>query len=194
MPALYVTAPADALESLAGLMRRGTDVILIDGRAASGKTSLARALQRAAQVRGVPSTLVHMDRIYRGWEGLRAASEVVAEQLILPIAAGKVGYWDEYDWERERVLTRHSVRPGTPLIVEGGGAISQAAAQAAKASVWVTAGDETRRQRALSRDGDLAARHWGRWAHQEELLLAANLPQSIADVVVDTEYRERVAA
>ena len=190
-PSLYVTAPVDAIEILAGLLTRRTDVVLIDGRSGSGKTSLARALQAATRARGNPARLIHLEQIYQGWDGLAGAADAVAEHLVRPFALGRPGRWDEFDWERERVLHRHIVQPDAPLIVEGVGALHATSAASARGRVWVTTSDITRRERAMARDGDNYRRQWDRWARQEEAYIAAHHPEHLADVIVDTTYHER---
>lgn len=194
VPALYVHESCDALEILAGLMTRRTDVVLIDGPSGSGKTSLALGLQQAARARGIHASLVHLDQIYQGWDGLADAAHAVATRLVLPFAAGKQGRWDEYDWERERVLRSHDVTPFAPLIVEGSGALHPDAAAVAKARVWVTADRTTRRERALARDGEAYALQWQRWERLENAFAEQHATARRADLVVDTAPRPRIAA
>jgi hypothetical protein len=43
----------------------------------------------------------------------------------------------------------------------------------------------TRKQRALARDGSLYAPHWERWAQQEDMFIAREYPQALADLIVD---------
>ena len=52
--------------------------------------------------------------------------------------------------------------------------------------VWLEADDAVRKERALSRDGDVFAREWDRWAGHEEELFGADHVRDRADVVVDT--------
>lgn len=194
MPALYVTASCDALEILAGVMTRRTDVVLIDGPSGAGKTSLALALQQAARARGIHPTVVHLEDVYQGWNGIEDASHAIATRLVTPFAGGKAGSWDEYDWERERVIRRHEVTPFAPLIVEGSGALHPIAARAAKARVWVTADAPTRAQRAIDRDGEAYRLTWQRWERHERDFAARYRTESLADLVVDTAPQPSLAA
>ena len=60
---------------LALVEKKLTPVILIDGRAGSGKSYLAAELaERLYKELEVAPRLVHMDDLYPGWEGLRAGS------------------------------------------------------------------------------------------------------------------------
>ena len=188
-----VTAPVDALEILSGLLSRKTDIVLIDGRSGAGKSSLAIALKQAALARGVSAQLVHIEQVYQGWDGLAGAALAVARDLVVPFAQGKPGFWDEYDWERERVIARHTVLPIAPLIVEGVGALHPLAASASATRVWVTTDDEVRKERALHRDGSTYEPHWYRWAAQEEIYVSQFDPAALADIVVDTTYNPRSA-
>lgn len=191
-PSLYVTAPVDAIEILAGMLTRRSDIVLIDGRSGSGKTSLARALQAATRTQGTPARLIHIEQIYQGWDGLADAADAVAEHLVIPLAAGRPGQWDEYDWERERVINRHVVTADAPLIIEGVGALHPRSAALARCRVWVTTDDDTRQTRALARDGEIYSAHWKRWSRQEETHIARHHPEQLADLVVDTTVRERL--
>ncbi|MCS5733076.1 nucleoside/nucleotide kinase family protein [Herbiconiux daphne] len=160
-------------------------VILIDGPSGSGKTDLASRL-RDGWVGDDRPTVVHLDDIYPGWDGLDAASEAVTEHLLLPLRAGRPGRWRRHDWQTGRPAEWHGVDPRHPLVIEGCGALSRANAALADLSIWVEADDAVRKARALQRDGELYAREWDRWEAQWQRFVRRESPRQLALLVVPT--------
>ena len=161
--------------------RRPT-ITLIDGRSGSGKTDLARRMVAAAPA----TTLVRLDDIYPGWDGLQAGSQHVLDHVLRPLAQGRPGRWQRWDWESDAPAEWHDVDPGRPLIIEGCGSLSRANRALADLGIWVELDAPTRKARALARDGDAYAPHWDRWAAQEEAFIARERPRALADRVVLT--------
>ncbi|WP_368496745.1 AAA family ATPase [Herbiconiux sp. A18JL235] len=160
-------------------------VILIDGPSGSGKTALAQRL--LAEWAGADRpTLVHLDDIYPGWDGLDAASAHVAEHLLRPLRAGRPARWQRWDWAADRPAEWVDVDPAHPLVVEGCGALSAENAALADLRVWVETDDDERKRRALARDGELYAREWDRWERQWRQFVARENPRERATVVVPT--------
>jgi uridine kinase len=157
-------------------------VVLIDGGSGSGKTTLATAL-----VAGYPAavTLVRLDDIYPGWDGLESASLQLHDELLLPLSRGQAGRWRRWDWTADAPAEWHDVEPGLPLIVEGCGALSRANRALATVAIWVELDDASRKRRALDRDGDAYRPHWDRWAAQERRFAEREHPVDLADLVVD---------
>lgn len=151
-------------------------VVLIDGRSGTGKTTLGAqvAEQLGAQ-------LVHLDNLYPGWDGLRAAADAVVTDVL-----GAPSGYRRWDWVADAPADWASVDPDLPIVVEGCGALSRASAPLASLRVWLEADDAVRWDRAIGRDGEVFAREWDRWAAQEQAFIAAEDPAALADVVVRT--------
>ena len=147
--------------------------ILIDGRSGSGKTELARAIV----AHWPEAQLVRLDDLYPGWDGLDAGSAAVPEILT-------TGRWRAWDWAPDRPGQWHELDLDRPVIVEGVGAISRASRPLADVALWVELDDETRKARALARDGDAYAPYWDRWAAQELQFIAREDPQALATVTI----------
>jgi uridine kinase len=194
------TAPPVPDDALSALVRAGlaaparcgtTRVVAVDGRSGSGKsqltTALARALAASAGGRpGGPVVVVRLDDVYPGWDGLLGAVPLLRRWLLQPLAAGYPAGHHTYDWARGTFGTWRPVTPGGVLLLEGVGSGAAALAPYRGLLVWVQAPDGVRRERAIRRDGETFARHWDRWAAQEEEYLRRDDPRAQADLVVDT--------
>lgn len=138
---------------------------LLDGRSGSGKTVLADAL--AAEL---GATIVHMDDLYPGWGGLEAGSAYALERILLPLSRGDDAAWRRWDWAAHARAEEHVLAAGTHLVLEGCGALSRAAAAVAERAIWLACDEDTRRARALARDG--VDDWWEGWRAQEDAFYA----------------------
>lgn len=151
-------------------------VVLVDGRSGTGKTTLGDAV--AARL---GAQIVHLDDVYPGWDGLRAAADAVVTDVL-----GAPSGYRRWDWAQDRSAGWSAVDPEQPIVVEGCGALSRGSAPLASLRVWLEADDDVRRDRAIGRDGEVFAREWERWAAQEATFIAAEQPSALADVVLRT--------
>jgi uridine kinase len=170
-----------------------TPIILIDGRAASGKSSLAAQLKNVLfkELEQAPR-LIHMDDLYQGWEGLQLGSFYLNQQILQPLSAGKPAHWQLWDWQKgERGRADEpgngwrEFSGGTPLIVEGCGAISRVSSELADFRVWIEAPKEIRHARWLERDGEKFNDFWHIWAAQEDEFYQQEKSQQLADLVIE---------
>ncbi|NII71184.1 hypothetical protein [Microbacterium ulmi] len=158
-------------------------VVLIDGRSGAGKSSLARRLVAAWPLRGRVQ-LVALDSLYPGWDGLAEGVESARELILNQHARGFVGVWQRWDWDASAHAEAHAVDPSLPLIVEGSGIITPVTARLSDVRVWLESPSESRRRRALDRDGETYRPHWTRWASQEDDHVRRDDPVAHATVVV----------
>lgn len=174
----------------------------IDGRSASGKTTLATLLSGA-----VPgSAVVHTDDIPSSgnWPGRDAYSspdtgratqrsfydwtERLLENVLEPARAGQaVRYrppaWE--DWFREEGAIE--VPLGCPmLLLEGVGAARRELMHVLDVAVWVQSDIEQAKTRGIARDGGdaEAAAFWERWMAEEFPFLADQRPWDRVNVIV----------
>ncbi|MFZ2164979.1 MAG: cobalt ABC transporter [Propionibacteriaceae bacterium] len=161
---------ADALRSAA------RPVVLIDGGAGAGKSSLGIAL---ASAWGPDVQLVSMDAFYPGWDGLAAGSRIVAEDVL----DDREPHFDRWLWASETVGERVDLDPNRPLIVEGCGSLTPASRARASYGVWCELDTDSRKQRALARDGAVFAREWDRWASEEAQHWTTHRPWELADTI-----------
>lgn len=178
---LNVTDLAERLRTFAP--RAGeTRVVAVDGRSGAGKTTLARRLTDQ-----LGATLVQLEDLYDGWDGLEAGIALAAADVLAPLPAGRAGAYRRYDWHAGRYAEQHPVPAGGTVVLEGVGAAAAAIAPFAAATVWVDAPLAVRQRRALGRseDGDAYLGHWNCWARQEQVYLDRDRPDERADVVID---------
>lgn len=158
-----------------------TVVVAVDGHSGAGKTTLAVAVADRLEAQ-----VVHLDRIYPGWDGLASAVAILATSVLQPLAQGRPAAYRQWDWTRSEWAESHSVAPAPFLVVEGCGSSVLPAGAYAAVRVFLDADPTVRRARGLARDGDTYAPHWDRWAVQEAALFDRDRTRGRADLVIDT--------
>ncbi|KDA05515.1 aminobenzoate synthetase [Microbacterium sp. CH12i] len=161
----------------------GNPVVLIDGRAGAGKSTLARLVAANWPFTGTPQ-LIALDSLYPGWDGLDAGAERALHDILRPHARGLLSTWRRWDWEHEVEAEAHAVAPALGVILEGCGALNPATARIADVRVWVESPEASRKRRALERDGDDFRPHWDRWAAQEARHIERDDPRAHATLQV----------
>lgn len=162
------TIARELAEQLLGLVDDGKTmpVLLIDGRAGSGKSTLAEEVQNAFFKLGESAPrLIHMDDLYAGWDGLQLGAEYLQRTILNPLAKREVAHYQLFDWQSGERKDWREFAGGTPLIIEGCGAINRNSIESADLSVWLEETEETRKQRWIDREGN--DEHWVSWAAQE---------------------------
>ncbi len=155
-------------------------IIIIDGPSGAGKSELAtRMVSRWITARNDVPTLVRMDDIYRGWDGLTSASLHIVDRVLEPRHTSGIAQWQRFDWVLGRPAEWNRVDPDAPLIVEGSAAL-------ASMTVWIDETAPLRKSRALRRDGRAFEGNWDRWAKQEAAFFCTERPDLLADVLVQS--------
>ena len=158
-----------------------TPIVLIDGRAGSGKSTLADALQRRLFKEGETlPRLIHMDDLYPGWSGLAAGAEYLQRFILGPISQRTTAHWQLFDWTAGERVEWREFSGGTPLIVEGCGALNGVSAELAQFKVWIETPEDVRHERWLAREGN--DEHWATWAAQELDFYAREKSQALAEI------------
>ena len=173
---------------------RPTPVILIDGRSGSGKTTFAAQLQnRLFQLGDSSPRVIHMDALYDGWNGLNAGSDYLLRFILGAVSRNKPASWQEYDWAtNQRAGAWREFEGGTPLIVEGCGALSAASAELADLRIWLEADGALRKIRWDEREPEANSRYWAIWAAQEEDFYAREKSPTLADLIGDSSGSQQV--
>jgi len=181
-----------------------TRLILIDGPAGAGKTTLANRLAVAlggtpsggagsytpdgALADAAPVQIIHGDDMYEGWGGLPRLDEVLLDRILEPLARGEQGAFEMWDWVAD--ARSHTIRvPQRPwLIIEGVGVAGPRARELAALTVFVEAPWEVRLQRGVERDHyayDDVVERWNAFEAEERALHARNGTRAAADATVD---------
>jgi uridine kinase len=170
------------------LIDRGkqTPIVLIDGRAGSGKSTFAEKLQQQLFRDGESAPrVIHMDAIFEGWDGLSLGADYLLRFILNPLARGETASWQDWSWVRNERSTWREFSGGTPLIVEGCGSLNERSKEHADISIWLEASEEVRRERWLNRERHLDKFDF--WAAQELDFYAREKSQSLADLVIKTD-------
>jgi uridine kinase len=170
------------------LIDRGnqTPIVLIDGRAGSGKSTFAEALQQQLFRDGESAPrVIHMDNIFEGWDGLALGSDYMVRLILQPLARQETASWQDWSWVKNQRSSWREFSGGTPLIVEGCGSLTERSKEHAGISIWLEASEETRRERWIQRERHLDKFDF--WAAQELDFYAREKSQSLADLVIKTD-------
>ena len=166
-----------------------TPIVLIDGRAGSGKTTLASLLQAALFESQLPlPRVLAMDDLYPGWEGLKQGSNYLIDNVLIPLSQNRPAQWQTWDWEKgvrggQDIGNGHrSFEPGGILIVEGCGSLSVTSRALANLSIFTERDEEQRRRAILERDGTRFDSYWELWLAQEQEFYQAEASDQIADL------------
>jgi len=92
----------------------------------------------------------------------------------------QIASWQEYNWELETRERWREFSGGTPLIIEGCGALNQYTSSIAQLSIWLEVDEEIRRNRWLERDGDVFNEYFDIWAAQELDFIAREKSPTLA--------------
>lgn len=179
-----------------------TTLILVDGPAGSGKTTLAGEIAVAlggtasagagtfdpacpvADDAGVQT--LHADDMYEGWAGLATLDNVLIGQVLNPLAHDRAGGFRAWDWIASSRGPTIPVPPRPYLVIEGVGVASRAARTHASCVIYLDAPRELRLERGIARDGEHMRAEWLRWQEAEESHLEASGVRGAADLVLST--------
>jgi len=158
----------------------GTRVVLIDGPAGSGKTTLAARLGQA-----LGAQVLHADDMYEGWEGLSVLWDILGERLLEPLSRGEQAGFERWDWLASARAEHIDVPAADAVVVEGVGVAQRAARPYASLVVYVDAPWPERLARGVARDGESMRAQWDVWQCAEEEFLNAEGTLQASDIVVD---------
>ncbi|MFE7800142.1 uridine kinase [Nocardia sp. NPDC057440] len=162
-----------------------TRLVAVDGGGGAGKSTLAASLaaECGAQV-------VHTDD-FAAENNQLAWWPRLEEQVLEPIARGRPGRYQRYDWVDRALAEWHEVTPGGVIVLEGVSSARAAVRDRLSLAVWVETPPEVRLSRGLERDGAHTLSLWQQWMATEDAHFAADRTREQADLIVrgDTSGR-----
>ncbi|MDP3892753.1 4-amino-4-deoxy-L-arabinose transferase [Nocardioides sp.] len=154
-------------------------LLCVDGPAGTGKTTLARAVRRAA-----PGScrVVHLDDLYPGWDGLSSVEHLVPP-VLAAVAGGGTARYRSWDWDADAPGPERTVPAADLLVLEGVGAGGRGWADVTTVTVWVDGPEsDERRARVVARDGEAVRAPIAVWQEAEATHLAAEGTADRADL------------
>ena len=157
-----------------------TYLVAIDGRCASGKTTLAALLQKQIQ----NSCVVHMDHFFLREEqrtkerldtpGGNVDYERVLTDVLQPLGAGKEVQYCPYDCSMKAFREPVQVMPGNVVIVEGSYSCHPVLQAYYNLCIFLSTDKEEQLKRIQKRNGSAAAEIFrSKWIPLEEMYFSA---------------------
>jgi uridine kinase len=160
-----------------------TKIIVINGPAGSGKTTLAKSL--SGLLENCP--IIHMDEIYDGWENALSpkTSQDLVEWVINPLLESRSIEFVKYDWYLEKRIEKVVINLPKVLIIEGVGSSSFEISKHASLKLWIEVNKETGINRVLTRDGQQIQEQMKKWQSQESKFFIENNSKENSDIWID---------
>lgn len=153
-------------------------LVAIEGRCASGKTTLAAELARR-----LDASLIHMDDFFLRPEqrtparlaipGENIDHERFLAEVLLPLRAGKPFAYRPFSCRSQTLTAPVTVEPGPIVIVEGSYSCHPALRKHYDLRLFLTVDPEEQMRRLYARDGDYAEVFRDRWIPLEELYFSS---------------------
>lgn len=186
----YQTALSERIDRL---LRDGKPcIIAIDGRCASGKTTLAEALGRHYHC-----NVIHMDHFFlrpeqRTGERLNKPGENVdherfLEEVLLPLKQGKAVSYQPFDCSRQILSDPVDIAPGNLTIVEGSYSCHRNLWEHYDLRIFLTVSPEEQLRRLIARNGSYAQVFREKWIPLEEAYFSAYDLYNRCDLCVHTD-------
>lgn len=140
-----------------------THLVLIDGPAGAGKTTLSKKLEVQFQ-----APVIHLEFLYNGWDD--ALTSTLTNNLLKlcnSIEAGRNHLLPIYDWAEKKFTDVRTIAPTPKLIIEGVGSGQSAIRNFASLLIWVDADPKVALERVMNRDGYNYPDEISRWKIRE---------------------------
>jgi hypothetical protein len=177
-----VAAVAALLARRAGSAAGRPAILAVDGRSASGKTTLSGRLAGA-----LPGTaVVHTDDV-AWWHAVFDWADLLAAGILEPVRSGRAVAYRPPAWDARGRPGAVRVPTGLALlVVEGVGSSRRALAHLLDAAVWVQSdqAELERRDAVRVQAGEISPEDYASWMAEERPFLAADRPWERADLVV----------
>lgn len=173
--------------------KQKTLLIGIDGCGGSGKSTLANKLKKE----DLDVNLVPMDDFFlpssQRIDAVPGEKPIgsdfdwkrVFKEVIEPLSQNEEGYYQRYDWEKDKLLEWIKVPIGGIVIIEGVYSLRNELVDNYDYTIWVECPRDIRLLRGLERDGESSRKIWeNNWMVSEELYMKKHKPFEKADLLV----------
>ena len=167
-------------------MATNPQIILIDGPAGSGKTTLSLKLKREFEA-NLDCQVIHLDDHYNGWD--EALGSELTDTLNLVVSNFLLGLPTElktFNWHQSRFEGSKQIAPGDVLIIEGVGAGQSAVRARATSLYWVETESDLAIKRVLDRDGQEYEERIRTWQMREAKHFKEERTREFADFIIST--------
>lgn len=180
IPAIHMRGLASLTEAVEALStRQGRVIVALDGRCASGKTTLAAGLGER-----YGWSVVHMDHFFPRPEqrtleryarpGGNVDHERFLEEVLLPLRRGERPVYRPFDCRTQTLLEPIPFEPGPVVLVEGSYSCHPALWEYYDLRAFLTINPERQMERVAAREGEERARAFReRWIPLEEKYFSA---------------------
>lgn len=169
-------------------------LIAIDGRCASGKTTLSQALSQR-----ISCPVIHMDHFFLpppmrtperlSQPGGNVDRERFAKEVLAPLKAGLPFAYSPFNCHTCRLDAPIEIPSAPAVIVEGSYACHPELADAYDLRVFMTVSPEVQASRISARNGEASARIFAtRWIPLEEAYFSAFGVSDLCEMVFDTSF------
>lgn len=160
-----------------------TKIVVIDGPAGSGKTTLAKSLSEL--LGNCP--IIHMDEIYDGWENALSPKTFsnMTNWIIKPLFENRSIEFTKYDWHLEKRNEKVVINLPKVLIIEGVGSSSSEISEHSCLKLWIEVNKEIGISRVLTRDGLEIEEQMKKWQTLESKFFIENNSKEYSDIWID---------
>ncbi|WP_327100118.1 aminodeoxychorismate synthase [Nocardia vinacea] len=155
-----------------------TRLVAVDGPGGAGKSTFAAYLAGLCTAQ-----VVHTDDFADGNNELPWWTRL-EEQVLEPIAQGRPGRYQRYDWDKRTLAEWHDVAPGGVLILEGVSSARAAVRARLSLAVWIDTPRAVRLARGLERDGAHTLPLWEQWMAAEDAHFATDNTRDHVDLII----------
>ena len=177
------------------LIQNTNIVIAIDGRCASGKSTLAAVLQEVFECNVIPMDHFFLSVEQRTNERMNEPGgnidyERFLEEVLLPLSQGERFTYKPYDCKKQEMAADIQVEPHPVSVIEGSYSCHPALVDYYDIKIFVTVDEAEQRQRLRKRNGDKdALRFISTWIPLEEHYFTAFNIKERCDYVLVMELR-----
>jgi uridine kinase len=163
-------------------MATNPKIILIDGPAGSGKTTLSLKLKAELNCQ-----VVHLDDHYNGWDealGTDLSSTLI--NILENFTEGRACKIKIFNWQKNCFEGHKVIQPAEVLIIEGVGSGQSVARPYSSALYWVETEPEIAFKRVLDRDGPDYESRIRSWQIREAKHFSDEPTREFADFIITT--------